>query len=252
MARQGFRRRVPWRTYTRVMVTALLAPLAATAVAGTFSVQLARQWHRKRRDHALAWAVSLALFGLGTLAIAAGIGLGWNRVTFGLYWFAGALLCVPWLAVGQLHLLAPRLAVLWWTVAGLFTAWAFFGLLSTPVDPAVLAAVDAAGGIPRGADVYGEGGVATALVPPANATSAVVILGSLWSGLRTRRWGVLLIALGVAVAGASFAFIRAGQGELVSVALAVGVTLMYAGFRAASRAPRRPRVDAPVPLRTAG
>ncbi len=232
------------------MLTALLAPLVATAVAGAFAASLLGQWRRRRRDHALAWAVSLGLFAVGTLAIAAGIGLGWDRFTFGAYWLSGALLCVPWLAVGQLHLMAPRWAVMWWTVAGLFTAWAVFGLLSTPVDVAVLAQVDAAGGIPRGADVYGEGGVATALVTPANYTSAIVILGSLWSGLRTRRWGVLLIAVGVAVAGASFAFIRAGQGELVSVFLAVGVTLMYGGFRAAGRPPRRTRAPAATPVGT--
>jgi hypothetical protein len=225
------------------MVLALLAPLLAAAVAGVFAVSLAGQWRRKRRDHALAWAVSLSLFMLGALGIAAGVGLGWNAVTFGMYWLGGALLCVPWLAVGQLHLMAPKLSVLWWTVAGLFTAWALFGLLITPVESGALAAVNAAGGIPRGADVY-DGGVAPALIGPSNWTSAVVVLGSLWSGFRTRRWGVLLIAVGVMVAGASFAFIRTGQGELVSVTLAAGVSLMYLGFRAAGRPPRRP---APAP-----
>ncbi len=232
------------------MVTALLAPLAATLVAGAFATALGRQWVAKRRDHALAWALSLYAFAGGALAIALGIGLGWNRATFGTYWLLGALLTVPLLAVGQLHLMVPKLAAVWWTVAGLFAAWAVFSLLSSPVDDAVLAAVNEAGGIPRGADVFGEGALTMALLPVANWTALVVVAGSIWSGFRTRRWGVLLIAVGVIVAAASFAFVRAGQGELVSVSLAVGVSLMYGGFVAAGKPTRRATFTTRVTLYT--
>jgi hypothetical protein len=221
------------------MVTALLAPLAATLVAGTFGTALARQWLARRRYHALAWALSLYAFAGGTLAIAMGIGLGWNRATFGTYWLLGALLTVPLLAVGQLHLMVPQLSVLWWTLAGLFAVWAVYTLLASPVDTAVLAAADADGGIPAGAEVFGDGALTMALLPVSNWTAIVVVAGSVWSGVRTRRWGVLLIALGVVVAGASFAFVRAGRGELVSVFLALGVTFMYGGFLAAGRPSRR-------------
>lgn len=231
------------------MVTALLAPLLATLVAGAFGTSLGRQWLAKRRDHALAWALSLYAFAGGTLAITLGIAVGWNRATFGTYWLLGALVTVPLLAVGQLHLMFPKLAALWWTIGGLFGAWAVYTLLSSPVDPGVLAAVDEAGGIPRGRDVFGEGALTMALSPIANYTSVVVVAGSIWSGIRTRRWGVLLIAVGVVVAGASFSFARAGQGELVSIALAVGVTLMYGGFLAAGRPSRRADYTRPVPSR---
>lgn len=221
------------------MVTALLAPLVATVVAGAFALSLGRQYARRRRPHALAWCVALALFGVGTAAIALGIGAGWHPSVFAVYWLSGALLTVPFLAVGQLHLLAPRQAVLWWTVAGLFTVWALFAVGSNPMDVGALRAADARGGIPIGADVYGEDGLAVALLRPANYAAVIVVAGSLWSGVRTRRWGVLLIALGVVLAGASFAFVRAGRGELVSVFLAVGVTTMYAGFLAAGKPSRR-------------
>jgi hypothetical protein len=221
------------------MVTALVAPLFATLVAGVFATSLGRQWLAKRRDHALAWTLSLYAFAGGSLAIALGISLGWSRATFGTYWLLGALLTVPLLAVGQLHLMFPNLSALWWTVAGLFAAWAVYTLAASPVDAGALAAVDAAGGIPQGAQVFGEGALTMALLPIANWFALVVVAGSIWSGVRTRRWGVLLIAVGVMVAGASFAFARAGQGELVSVFLALGVTLMYGGFVAAGRPSRR-------------
>lgn len=221
------------------MVTALLAPLVATLVAGAFATSLGRQWRARRRDHALAWTLSLLMFAGGTLAIALGIATGWDRANFSTYWLLGALLVVPLLAVGQLHLMAPKLSVLWWTFAGLFGAWAIYTLLSSPADPAVLAAVDTAGGIPRGADVFGEDSLTMALLPVSNYTAAVVVLGSVWSGVRTKRYGILLIALGVVLAGASFVFVRIGQGELVSVFLALGVALMYGGFVAAGRPSRR-------------
>lgn len=218
-----------------MLLTALLAPLAATLVAGAFATSLGRQWLAKRRDHALAWTLSLYAFAGGSLAIAFGFALSWNRATFGTYWLLGALVTVPLLAVGQLHLMFPQLSALWWTCAGLFGAWAVFTLASSPVDPAALAA----GGIPQGAEVFGDGALTMALLPVANWTALVVVAGSIWSGVRTRRWGVLLIALGVMVAGGSFGFARAGQGELVSVFLALGVTLMYGGFVAAGRPSRR-------------
>jgi hypothetical protein len=229
--------------------TALLAPLAATLVAGAFATSLCRQWLARRRDHALAWTLSLLAFAGGAFAIAVGIGLGWNRAAFATYWLLGALLTVPLLAVGQLHLMFPKLSVLWWTVAFLFAAWAVFTLLSSPVDPATLAAANADGGIPAGAEVFGEDALTMALLPVANYTAVIVVLGSLWSGLRTRRWGVLLIAVGVLVAGGSFAFVRIGRGELVSVFLALGVTIMYGGFLAAGKPARRAAFTRPPSAR---
>jgi len=225
------------------MALAVIVSLAAVLVAGAFATVLWRQYRARRRDYALAWAISLALFAGGTLAIAGGILFGWSRATFGTYWLTGALLTVPFLAVGQLHLMAPKLSALWWTVAGLYTAWAIFTLLSSPPDVAVLTAVDARGGLPRGADVFGEEALTIRLLRFSNIIAVVPLVGSIWSGWRTRRWGVLLIGVGVAVAGASFGTIRLvegyGQATLTSLLLLVGVGLMFGGFLAAGRPARR-------------
>ena len=225
------------------MVLAVVVSLAAMVIAGVFATALWRQYRARRRDHALAWAVSLALFAGGALAIAGGIAFGWSRATFGTYWLTGALLTVPFLAVGQLQLMVPKLTALWWTVAGLYTAWAIFTLLSSPPDPAVLAAVDARGGLPRGAEVFGQEALTIRLLRFSNIIAVVPLVGSIWSGWRTRRWGVLLIGVGVAVAGASFSAIRLvegdGQATLTALFLLVGVALMYGGFLAAGRPSRR-------------
>ena len=230
-------------------VVAILPALAAL-VAAVFAVQLARQYAGRRRSHALAWALALGLFALASAMVSVGVTVGWSPTVFGAYWIAGALLNVPLLAVGQLMLLDPRRTVLYWTLAGLFAVWAVAFTLLAHFDTAVLQAASNAHLIPRGAEVFAVAGspdqhaAAYTLARPFSYTFAIVVIGSIWSAVRLRRWAVLLIALGVTVAAAASAFIRVGQGELFSVFLAAGVAVMYAGFVAASRARRDKTVPA--------
>lgn len=221
------------------MDVGLVFAILGALVAGAFAAQLGRRYAARRRHHALAWTIALGLYALGMIVLAVGLGLGWVPLTFGLYWLAGALLSVAFLAVGQLHLLDPGHAALWWTLGGLATVWAVASVALTPFDPAGLAAADAAGGIPLGREVFGDGLAYRILRPITYAGTVVVLGGSVWSALQTRRFGVLLIALGVFVSATSSGFVRAGYDELVAVVLAAGVAIMYAGARAAGKPPRQ-------------
>lgn len=223
------------------MVFAVSFAVLGALVAGVFAAELAHQWRTRRRHYALAWALALALYALGMVALAAGFGLGWSPLSFSVYWVTGALLNVPLLAVGQLHLLDGQRAALWWTIAGLAAVWSIAAVALSPVDTAVLASAEAAGGIPPGKEAF-AGGLAYQVLRPMTMLGALVVLvGSVYSGLRTRRYGILLIALGVAVSATSSRFLVAGLDHMVAVVLAVGVTIMYGGFRAAAKAPRRRR-----------
>lgn len=216
--------------------------LAGAAVAGAFAVQLTRQYLSRRRGHALAWAGSLGLYAVGMVALAVGLAWAWTPVTFGVYWGAGALLNVALLAVGQLLLLDGDRAPLWWTLGGLAAAWTLAALALSPQDAAALDAASRAATIPAGEAVFGPQALAWTILRPITLTSFLVVLvGAGWSGARHRRAGVGLIAVGVAVAATSSAFLRAGLELLVPVSLTVGVAVMYAGFRAAAKAPRGPR-----------
>jgi hypothetical protein len=207
-------------------------------VAGVFAYQLAQQYRARRRHHALAWSFALSCYAVGMVAQAIGFTAGWSAVTYGVYWLTGALLSVALLAVGQLHLLDPARAALWWTLGGLAVVWAVGTMLVSPYDTAVLAEASAAGRIPRGAAVF-ESGLAYSILRPITYIGFLVVLGGcLWSGIRTRRYGILLIALGVALSATSTGFQRAGYDELVAVVLAAGVSVMFLGFRAAGKAPR--------------
>ena len=83
----------------------LLGPTAAALVALVFAGQLARQVAQRRRPHALAWTLALALYTAGSAAVAVGVGTGWTAPVFAIYWLAGPLVNVPLLAIGQLLLL---------------------------------------------------------------------------------------------------------------------------------------------------
>ena len=210
-------------------------PLIAIAVAWTFSWQLATQWLDRRRDHALAWAFSLFLFGLGHVAVLVGLTAGWSAPAFGVYWLSGALLNVPLLAIGQLHLLDRSRSVIWWTLAGLAVAWNTVFTITASYDATVLA--EAAGGIPAGSEVL-AGTTAYALLRPMTYTFAIVVLGSAYSAVKMKRWSLLLIALGTTVAAAGSSVIGSTLDWLFPVLSAAGVILMYMGFRAVSGPPR--------------
>jgi len=219
------------------MIPAAVSFLAAL-VSGTFALRLFAQWRERRRPHALAWAVSLELFSLASLAAALGMATQWSPLVFSVYWFAGGLIVVPFLAAGQLMLMDPGRMVIWWTLAGLFALWALAALAMSDFNAAALAAADTATSIPRGEDVFGSGQLAFGLLKFANYTAAVVVVGTVWSAVKSRRWMILLIALGVTIAGASFVFIREGKPIGFSTSLAVGVGAMYAGFLAAGKPPK--------------
>jgi hypothetical protein len=226
------------------VIAAVLFALAATAVAGLFSARLAQQYAARRRGHALAWAISLGLFAVASFMVALGIGAGWSPAVFAVYWFAGALVTVPYLAAGQLMLLDPKRTVLYATLVGLATAWALAAVAISPIEAEPLRHASAEATIPVGDEVYG-GTLAHRLLGWFNYTALIVVVGVVWSAVRTRRWLILLIAVGVVIAGTSFAFVRAGMPALFSAFLAVGVATMYAGFRAAAKPPKRPAGNEP-------
>jgi hypothetical protein len=231
---------------------------AATLVAVGFGLSTLDRWMRRRRPHDLAWSASLALFALGAGALWWAETRGWSLATFRVFYLAGAVLNVPWLALGTVYLVAGRTIgdrVRWWLVllTGLSTGVVLFAPTRTTVSGTDL---------PTGKDVFGVAPRVLAAVG-SGVAALVIIAGALWSVYRLARHrepalqgvrrtasspgqlvvGNLLIALGTIVLSASGTMAgRLGKDTAFSLTLLVGIVVLFAGFLVASTMPRRPVV----------
>ncbi len=222
-----------------------LLPGVAAAASAAFAVAVLRQYAARRRRHQLAWGIALSMFAVASLALTIGVAAGWTPVSFKIYYLFGAVLNVPWLALGTVELLAGR-TVRRAYVAGL----AAFTLLSVVL--VVLARVtpsDLAGRLlPEGKEFLPPA-VRVLAVAGNTIGTLIVVVGAVASGLalrsrrdlRPRFEGNLLIALGVLLAAGGGVFAFLASSDKLALGLALGASVMYLGFRRAS-APARPPV----------
>lgn len=213
-------------------------PLAACEVAFLFALTLVSRWWRSRRPYLASWAISLSLFTLGAGALWYGSAFGWHAAAFRVYYVCGATLDVPWLAMGQIQLMSrrrwvelARLGLVLFSVVATFVVG--FEPLRAPVTGHTL---------PNGQLIYPA--LALTLIGISNAVGAtIVIVGALVSAVRqwgagaagrARAKGVLLVALGVAAAGAGGTLTFLGATAANATGVLVGVCLIYLGFRRTS------------------
>ncbi len=227
---------------------------AATLVAVAFALSTLDRWQRRRRPHELAWTVSLALFALGSAALWWSEAAGWSVGSFRVFYMAGAVLNVPWLALGTVYLLAGQQVgdrVRWWLVflSGLTVGIVGFAPTQGPV---------VADEFPTGKDVFGVAPRVLAAVG-SGVAAVVIIAGALWSAWRVWRGrtpslgtqrtvlapgrlvaGNLLIAVGTLVLSGSGTLAgRLGKDRAFAVTLLVGIVVLFVGFLVASAPPRR-------------
>ena len=223
-------------------------PLGAALVSATFAFVLGRQWMARRRPHQLAWTVALTMFMVATLAAAQGVRLGWTPGLFRAYYLFGAMINVPFLAVGTVYLLAKRrwAAHAFAAFVVVLAAYGAAAMASAHLDAAVL---DGVRGIPEARFVITGAALTRTLSRYYSYTAfTIVVLGALWSALRLSRQrsapnaahlqrlatGNLLIAAGTFVVAAASIAVRLGRGAevamLFSVGLLAGISLMFAGF----------------------
>ncbi len=213
----------------------------ATAVATVFAQATGVRYSRTKAPHQGAWTFALALFALASAALATGAGTGWDRGTFRAFYLLGAIVNVPWLALGTVYLLwgrkvgdRVRAALL------VFTGLAAGVMLAAPIHGTI--APD--GGIPVGKDHLGV--LPRALAGSGSGLGAIVVFGgAVWSAIRFARrrekgsgalaGGNALIALGTLVLSSGGLLQGTiGQDESFAVTLAAGIAVIYAGFVVAS------------------
>jgi MFS family permease len=219
----------------------------ASLVALTFALVTADRWHRRRLTHHGAWAIAMALFFVGSFALWWATATGWSNGVFRVFFTAGAVLNVAWLALGSVALLAgDRIARPLRAVLALLSAFAVGVMTVAPTTAPFVSeefprARDHFGILPRMLAAVGSG------VP-----ALVIIIGALWSVARllsgrtpavggARRAGLVtpgrlvvsnvLIALGTLVLSASGSLAgRLGEERAFTITLSVGVVVLFVGF----------------------
>jgi hypothetical protein len=222
-------------------------PIAASGIAAVFGVHLLVRSGRRRAWFEAVWGLAMLMFAIASGALALGVADGWSTGEFRTYWLFGAVLNVPYLALGEAYLLIRRRwvsHVLLLVVLGA-TAWASAEVRAAPLDLEVLRTEE----FFTGREVLGEDAPARALaLLYSYAGTAVLVLGILWSSLgmrgrpelRNRFYGVLWIAAGALIVAGGAAFAAAGNFAGFSLTLVAGVAVMYWGFLTATRSVHQP------------
>jgi hypothetical protein len=206
-------------------VDALLA-FAAALIALRLAGKL---FARRAQQHMLLWAWSLAAYAVAAGAIAWGEAAQWDARAFRVYYAAGALLTAPLLGAGSLALARYRRAT---AIAVGYAGLAVGVALAMPVHGAF-----AAHGIPPAQDHLAFA-PARLLAIVANVAGTVAVVAVALRSFRRRPLGNGLIVLGVAAAAAGSGLAGLGAGG-AAVGIALGAALLYSGFVAPSRLPRR-------------
>ncbi len=222
------------------------AAVVATVVSTVFAQATSVRYHRGRKPHELAWTVALALFALASVALFLGASTGWDGGTYRAFFLLGAVLNVPWLALGTVYLMGGRrLADRVRTGLVFFSGLAVGALLSTPIhgtlpDERIPVGKEHLDALPRILAAVGSGLGATVLLVGA-LTSSVRYLGRRGRGEpgAARLAGANgLIALGTLVLSSGGLVqgrvANIDKDEAFAICTATGISVIYAGFWIAS------------------
>ena len=233
--------------------------LAATLISAAFAVTLWTQYHSRPRPYLFAWALALSFYAIAALTEVIGAAGGWTPLLYRTYYFFGAIILVGVLALGTIYLLFPRFSrpALWILVV--LAALGLAGVLGATLQTAALQTRQ----VPGTDTIRVEGGalnvIAILMAALINIIGSVILIGgALWSAYAAWRRGgaasrvlanVLIAAGAFIVAGASSLTRVFHVYEVFYVGQAIGVLVMFGGFLAAQRAPRRAASLNPAPSR---
>ena len=212
--------------------------LMAALVATWFAVEIGRDAVRRPRPHVTSYAIGVAAFALATWALFVGIAFGWGEASYKVFFLFGAILNVPFLALGSAFLVAPGFAR---PLLGLVVPFSFFSTLV--ILPQKLRVTEfAAGEIPDRAAtfLYATLPRVLAIISGAAASSILVVLALVsiirfWKKARNVVVGSALIVGGTFAAAAGGTLLGLGLGQAgFSISLLVAVVLIYLGYRTAS------------------
>ncbi len=175
------------------------------------------------------------MFALATWALFAGVTFGWTGGYYRTFFLLGAILNIPFLALGSMFLVVGKRSGHTMTIfLAAFTAISTTMTLTAPFqrslpETGIPHDMFATGFSPRLFAAIGGGTGATILI-----ALAVVSLVRFWKKSRHLVWGNALILAGTLAAAYGGTALAVGDGSVFALSLLVAVSLIWAGYRVAS------------------
>ena len=208
---------------------------AAALAATFFAVDLWRDYRRKPRTHIAAYGAGITMFALATWALVVGVIWGWTGPVYRTFFLFGAVLNIPFLALGSMFLVVGRrsghvMTIVLGALTAIATTMGTPNPFQKPLPPLGIPHDMFAGGFgPRLFAIIGGAGGSTILI-----ALALVSLVRFWKKSRAVVWGNALIVAGVAAAAWGGTGLALGDSGAFSLSLLLAITLIWAGYRVAS------------------
>ncbi|MGI9667623.1 MAG: hypothetical protein ACR2N2_11125 [Acidimicrobiia bacterium] len=218
----------------------------AAVLATLLSIELWRSWRSRKRLHAEIWSIAFAAFAVATWALVAGLALGWTSTSFRIFYFFGGIANIPLLAAGSIALASERGGRIAYRIVGVWLVFGFFATFLAPLNGAL-----PTGHIPEGSEVFSFTFAIDALTLPgprvfaavSGGVGTIVIIGlstvtvfRSWTTNRRLAYGNLLIIGGVIAPALGGSLTAIGRSSALALSLAVGIVLLWGGYRMASGA----------------
>lgn len=213
---------------------AALSALAGVA-ALLFAVDLWRDYRRRPRPHIAAYATGMSMFALATWALFYGVTFGWTGPSYRTFFLFGAVLNIPFLALGSMFLVVGKRAGHVMTVIlGGLTAISTTLVLTVPFQQDL-----PDGGIPHDMFDTGFGPRLFAIIGGATGATILIILSIVslvrfWNRDRRIVWGNALILAGTLAAAWGGSGLALGEASGFAVSLLLAVCFIWAGYRVAT------------------
>lgn len=217
-----------------------LSAVAAIA-ASLFAADLWQNYRHNPRPHVAAYATGMSMFALATWALFAGVTLGWTGPLYRTFFLFGAILNIPFLALGSMFLVVGRRSGHVMTIAlGALTAISTTLTLTVPFENPLPDS-----GIPTDIFAAGFGPRLFAIIGGATGTLILVSLALVsafrfWNRDRQIVWGNLLIVAGTGAAAWRGTGLALGDAAGFALSLLLAVTSIWAGYKVASGRRRGP------------
>jgi hypothetical protein len=211
-------------------------PILTTIISFAFTVVLYKHWQYKpAAKYLMWWTIGALCFGIGTLTESINTLAGWSVLNMKVWYISGALLGAFPLAQGTVYLLLKKKTadILTWFFI-IYIAVAAISISLTPVDMSIVDPARLTG------KVLMWTWVRMFSILPNTYALVFLVGGAAWSAIQYARkqgsadrvLGNWLIAIGGILPGIGGSFTRFGYVEMLFVTEIIGISLIWAGYRA--------------------